>query len=195
MLNTSQVLNPSYGYLWWLNGKSSYIPPGTPDSFPGPITPNAPDDMFAAAGANGQFICIAPSESLVMIRVGNANQQNLVPLEFLDEIWENLNQVMQPATGIVNEDEVLINSTELLQNYPNPFNPSTLIRFKLEVGQNIELSIFDITGSKVETLADGFYSSGEYSINWNAKERASGIYFYQLQTDTHLETKRMILTR
>lgn len=195
MLNTSQPMNPSYGYLWWLNGKSSYIPPGTPDSFPGPIAPNAPNDMFAAAGANGQFICIVPSEDLIMVRVGNANQQNLVPLDFLNEIWGNLNRVMQPTTGISHDNAVLPEATILEQNYPNPFNPTTTIRFQIDKGQHVQLAVFDITGSRVETLVNNFLSPGAYSIDWDAGSYTSGVYFYQLQTDELLETRRMILTR
>lgn len=195
MLNSSQSMNPSYGYLWWLNGKNSYIPPGTPDSFPGSITPNAPGDMFAAAGANGQFICIVPSEDLIVVRVGNSSMQNLVPLEFLNSIWGELNKVTQSVTGISIEDDLVPASTTLLQNYPNPFNPSTVIHFQLAERQNVQLSIFDITGSKVETLVEGFYQPGKYALNWNGADNASGVYFYQLRTDDQLETRRMILTR
>ena len=62
MVNTSQDLNPSYGYLWWLNGKSSYVPPGMPVSIPGSVAPAAPADAITAAGAQGQFISISRSK-------------------------------------------------------------------------------------------------------------------------------------
>ncbi len=66
MVTTSQQLNPSYGYLWWLNGKRSVILPGLPNFFNFSIAPNAPDDLFAAMGKNGQFVDVVPSENLVM---------------------------------------------------------------------------------------------------------------------------------
>ena len=56
MISTSQDLNPSYGYLWWLNGKGNFIPPGLQIAIPTDVTPGAPDDMFAAMGKNGQLL-------------------------------------------------------------------------------------------------------------------------------------------
>ncbi len=68
---TSQSLNPSYGYLWWLNGKSTYRLPGSQVNFPGPISPSAPSDAVAAIGKDGQIICVIPSTNEVWIRMGN----------------------------------------------------------------------------------------------------------------------------
>ena len=62
MLHTSQMLNESHGYLWWLNGKSSSMLPGSQFVFNGDITPNAPDDLVSALGKNGQIINVVPSE-------------------------------------------------------------------------------------------------------------------------------------
>lgn len=90
MVNTSQQLNPSYGYLWWLNGKSSIVFPGLPLSFNVSMAEHAPDDLFAAMGKNGQFIDIVPGENLVVIRMGEAPDNSLVPVKFHDELWEKL---------------------------------------------------------------------------------------------------------
>ncbi len=94
MVTTSQNLNPSYGYLWWLNGKSSVILPGLPNSFNFSVAPNAPDDLFAAMGKNGQFVDIVPSEKLVVVRMGEAPDDSLVPIQFHDELWEKLGIVI-----------------------------------------------------------------------------------------------------
>ena len=61
----SQTINPSYGYLWWLNGKSSYMVPGGQTVFPGTLVPNAPSDMFAAMGAEDQRIYVVPGKNMV----------------------------------------------------------------------------------------------------------------------------------
>lgn len=92
MINSSQALNPSYGYLWWLNGKGAFIPPGIATSIPSDITPNAPSDMFAAMGANGQLINIVPSQNLIIIRMGDDPDTSLVPYTFQDDLWAELNQ-------------------------------------------------------------------------------------------------------
>ena len=94
MVNTSQSLNPSYGYLWWLNGKSSIIFPVLPTSFPIPLADNAPDDLFAGLGKNGQFVEVIPSQNLVVVRMGEAPDSSLVPIAFHNEMWEKINGVI-----------------------------------------------------------------------------------------------------
>ncbi len=93
MLNTSQDLNRSYGYLWWLNGKNSVVLPGVTFPVNRSVCPNAPDDMIVAAGKNGQFIDIIPSENLVVVRMGEAPDDSLVPILFHDDMWEILDQL------------------------------------------------------------------------------------------------------
>ena len=95
MVTTSQDLNPSYGYLWWLNGKNSIIYPGLPQSFMTNLAPDAPVDLIAAMGKNGQFIDIVPSEGLVVIRMGNTPDDLLVPMTFHNDIWERLQLVLE----------------------------------------------------------------------------------------------------
>lgn len=93
--NTSQNINLSYGYLTWLNGKASSMAPGSQTVFPVEITSNAPDDMFAAMGRNGQLINIVPSQNLVVIRMGDAPESALVPFTFQNEVWARLNAVIK----------------------------------------------------------------------------------------------------
>lgn len=95
MINSSQSLNPSYGYLTWLNGKSSIIFPGIPISFSLPLSANAPTDLFAAMGKNGQFIDVVPSQNLVVIRMGEAPDNSLVPVVFHDNMWKKINAVIK----------------------------------------------------------------------------------------------------
>jgi len=95
MINTSQNLNLSYGYLWWLNGKSSMMAPGLQIVFPRSLAPNAPADMFAAMGKNGQLLNIAPSKNLIVIRMGDTPDVGDVPFDIQDEIWERLNKIIR----------------------------------------------------------------------------------------------------
>lgn len=91
MIHTSQDLNPSYGYLWWLNGKGSYILPGLPFSFNGDIIPSAPADLYAGLGANDQKLYIVPSEDMVVVRLGNSAGPLLPSLSTFDTpLWERL---------------------------------------------------------------------------------------------------------
>lgn len=69
---------------------------------------------------------------------------------------------------------------KLSQNYPNPFNPTTNIDFALPKDGNVKISIFDNSGKLVTTLADGFRSAGNYTVQLNAANLSSGVYFYKL---------------
>lgn len=89
---TSQNLNLAYGYLWWLNGKSSYRLPNTQLQFTGTLIPNAPSDMFAALGKNDQKIYVVPSKKLVIVRMGNAaDNANFGLSDFDDVLWGKIN--------------------------------------------------------------------------------------------------------
>jgi CubicO group peptidase (beta-lactamase class C family) len=93
-INTSQNINLSYGYLWWLNGKTSYMAPQSQIIFPGYVTSSAPADMFAAMGKNGQLINIISSKGLVVVRMGNTVNTGLVSIDLQEGIWQKLNAVM-----------------------------------------------------------------------------------------------------
>lgn len=90
MLQSSQNINPSYGYLWWLNGKSSITFPGLTQSFKQSLDPFAPKDLCAALGKNGQFLDVVPSENLIIVRFGEAPDANAVPIKFHREMWREI---------------------------------------------------------------------------------------------------------
>lgn len=90
MVSSSQNLNPSYGYLWWLNGKPSIIYPGLPGSFNTSLAPDAPEDLISAMGKNGQFIDVVPGKKIVVIRMGEAPDNSLIPITFHNEMWGKL---------------------------------------------------------------------------------------------------------
>lgn len=95
MTNTSQNLNKSYGYLWWLNGKENYRLPGSQVEFSGNLIPNAPADTYAGLGKNDQKLYVVPSENLVVVRMGeNASDNPLASSSFDNELWGILSDLM-----------------------------------------------------------------------------------------------------
>lgn len=95
MTNTSQDLNKSYGYLWWLNGKESFRLPALTKEFRGKLIPNAPDDLIAGLGKNDQKLYVIPSKNLVVVRMGEkAQKPRLGPSSFDNELWELINKVI-----------------------------------------------------------------------------------------------------
>jgi CubicO group peptidase (beta-lactamase class C family) len=143
MINTSQNLNESYGYLWWLNGKSSFMVPASQMVFPGPLNPNAPNDMFAAVGKNGQVINVVPSMNLVFIRMGNQPYPGgAVSLEFNDTIWQYLNDVM---CNVSIEENAW---SEKINIYPNPVEGNEFtVQSEVEIDH---VEIFDLKGKWVQ---------------------------------------------
>lgn len=93
-VSTSQNLNKSYGYLWWLNGKDSFMLPQNQSVFPGNLIGNAPADMVSALGKNGQYLSIVPSQNLVVIRMGDNPDDALVPLLYINDIWDQLKNII-----------------------------------------------------------------------------------------------------
>jgi CubicO group peptidase (beta-lactamase class C family) len=95
-VNTSQNLNLSYGYLTWLNGKSSNMLPQSQIVFSGSIIPNAPADLYAALGKNDQKIYVVPSQKLVIIRMGNtAGGVKPAGSDFDNELWGKLKAIIK----------------------------------------------------------------------------------------------------
>lgn len=93
--NTSQNLNLSYGYLTWLNGKSSCMFPNAQTVFPLSIIPNAPADLYAALGKNDQKIYVVPSQKVVIIRMGNPADAGLSTVTGFDnELWGKLKGII-----------------------------------------------------------------------------------------------------
>ncbi|MEX1014610.1 MAG: FG-GAP-like repeat-containing protein, partial [Candidatus Paceibacterota bacterium] len=83
----------------------------------------------------------------------------------------------------------------LKQNYPNPFNPSTIIEYGIQEKTFVNISIFNLLGEKVRTLVNESKNKGYYSIQFNASELASGVYFYRLKTVNFVETKKLTIIK
>jgi hypothetical protein len=100
---------------------------------------------------------------------------------------------------IVSVDEQLASDQPedytLFQNYPNPFNPSTTIKYQISEQSFVTIKVYDVLGNEVATLVNEEKPAGVYEVEWNATGLPSGVYFYQLQTNDFLETKKMILMK
>jgi len=90
---------------------------------------------------------------------------------------------------------VIPSEFSLMQNYPNPFNPSTFIKFHLAKDGMTSLKVYDILGKEVATLVDQHLFAGSYTVQFNADNFSSGIYFYRLSAGSFSETKRMTLIK
>lgn len=142
MINSSQDLNPSYGYLTWLNGKQSFMLPQSQFVFPGSLCPDAPADMFSAMGKNGQLINVVPSQGLVMVRMGNApdNQYELANY-FNNLVWQHLNSVICNTHGIPDQ----AGATDEFRIYPNPVSSRINIE-AADISNEYIVRLFNLAG-------------------------------------------------
>jgi hypothetical protein len=103
--------------------------------------------------------------------------------------------VVGPITTSVRELNEVPNSVVLHQNYPNPFNPTTQISFELPQAMQVKLTVFDMLGREVSTLVNSTAKAGLSTVNWNAANASSGIYYYRLQAGNSVVTKKMTLIK
>ncbi|MGH1437154.1 MAG: serine hydrolase [Lewinella sp.] len=164
MRTPSQDLNPSYGYLWWLNGQESYMYPTLQLSFPGPLIPTAPADTYAALGKNDQKIYIVPSQGLVIIRMGNdASDGPLAISDFDVSLWEKISNLSCTTST---ED---IADRTYLEITPNPATDHLRLNTQAQIQQ---LKIANLQGQSwvlpvTSTLDVGNFPSGIYFLSVN----------------------------
>ena len=84
---------------------------------------------------------------------------------------------------------------ELQQNYPNPFNPSTTIRFQVPQKTHVSLRVFNALGQEVAELMNETVAAGMHTVEFDAGNLPSGVYFYRIQAGTFISTRQMVLTR
>jgi CubicO group peptidase (beta-lactamase class C family) len=138
MTSTSQPLNLSYGYLWWLNGQESHLLPGFDFTIPSELIPIAPEDMYAALGKNDQKIYVIPSLDMVVIRTGNAGESVLPgPGGYDNDLWTYLSDLSCESVGI---EEVQDAGFKL---YPNPATNSIRLQSERSVQSWV---IMDLAG-------------------------------------------------
>lgn len=92
-------------------------------------------------------------------------------------------------------DSELPKTADLSQNYPNPFNPSTTINYGVPQTGQVTLTVYNLLGQKVSTLVNANQTAGRYSINFDASNLSSGMYFYRLQTAGKVLTEKMMLIK
>jgi len=82
-----------------------------------------------------------------------------------------------------------------ISNFPNPFNPATTITYVLPQATYVTIDVYDRLGRQVTTLVDQNQDAGEHSVDFNASEYPSGIYFYRIKTPEKTEVKKMLFTK
>ena len=104
------------------------------------------------------------------------------------------------ALAELDETAPLADKFELMGNYPNPFNPETKIKFSTERDSNVEVTIYSLLGEKINTIQSGQLSAGTYNISWFGQDQSgnkvpSGVYFYEVRSDSRTAKGKMLLLK
>jgi hypothetical protein len=99
------------------------------------------------------------------------------------------------VTGIETVNPNVPERFNLSQNYPNPFNPTTNIRFDIKSTAQVELKIYDILGTEIQTLVNSQLAPGTYNVNFDAAKLSTGVYFYTIKAGDFVSTKKMMLVK
>ena len=104
-------------------------------------------------------------------------------------------ETFTPPTIVIRENTKIASQFQLLNNFPNPFNPATSIQFYIPNDDWVQLSVFDMTGKEVRVLMNDHKEHGLYTVQFNAVQYSSGIYFCNISTTSFNRTIRMVLVK
>ncbi len=179
MISPSQDLNSSYGYLWWLNGQASHMLPGFQFQIPGPLSPNAPNDVYAALGKNGQILSISPSQDLIVVRMGDATEESFIANNLHDEIWQRVME-LECETSVAEVSQPRVRA------FPNPSNG--LIQLSSPPSSNETLILLNTLGQECWRGSYGEYGidvrhlkKGSYYLVLPNQDEQGGVIRVQIQ--------------
>lgn len=179
MHQTSQSLNKSYGYLWWLNGKGEIVYPGSSTVFNKDLAPDAPKDMFAALGANDQKLYVIPSQNMVVVRMGNAADGPVPALsQFDNDLWIWMNKLKCTTNGLSD----LKGQTTI---YPNPAHGFIEVKSTESV---LQWQLVNLQGMALKQAA-----ANQTQFNIALGDVKAGIYVLILETSTGKIQKRIVV--
>jgi hypothetical protein len=116
--------------------------------------------------------------------------------EWNGSAWINVDKYTYSyiVTEIENVEESVL-SYGISNNFPNPFNPSTRIKYFIPTQSYVTIKVFDALGNEIATLVNEEKQTGNYSVEFDASELTSGIYFYRLRAGDYIETRKMMFIK
>jgi hypothetical protein len=166
MYNTSALSFIGAGVFIGTPTGSSYQPFSAPITY---INSNVPDSCY------------------IQIFISGEDSVHLGSTMLIDDLS------LSGIATAVNETPAKPLAFSLGQNYPNPFNPDTNIEFTIVDPQYTTLAVYDMLGREVATLVDGMKQPGTYTVQWDARGSASGVYMYRIHAGGLVATKKLVL--
>ncbi|MBI4548002.1 MAG: VCBS repeat-containing protein [Ignavibacteriae bacterium] len=138
----------------------------------------------------GYWVKVNQSGQLILSSSGTMSASNRIRIVPSEEM-----PPLPPDGELSNLQPPIPHQFSLEQNYPNPFNPTTVIRYQLPIEGRVTLKIYNLLGQEVATLIDEIQAAGFKSVEWDAANLPSGVYYYRLQAKEYTETKKLLLLR
>ena len=111
------------------------------------------------------------------------------------EVAATWNHELPIIVGIEGNNTIIPSKYSLSQNYPNPFNPATIISFGIPKASFVRITVIDYLGREVSSLVNNYEEAGIYKVDFDGSNLASGTYFYKIQANEFVETKKMIILK
>ncbi|MEX2603330.1 MAG: T9SS type A sorting domain-containing protein [Gracilimonas sp.] len=163
---------------------------------------NVDGDPSATIYQNDEGTFSALDEEIIGVERGSASWGDYNGDGYLDLVITGESQAFiyqnmgETSTSIETDKKATPTEFALKQNYPNPFNPTTTIQFSIPEVSEVTLEVFDLLGRNVVTLIDReTKSTGNYSLQFNARNLNSGMYIYRLQAGNTVITKKLTLIK
>jgi len=161
-----------------------------------PIDPPSDSRFTLNTGSDNLYMMPNDTQTIVVAQMIARGTNNLNSVTKLKQLSATVQNFYNNNVGVNNISSTVPASFSLYQNYPNPFNPATNIKFDIVRNENVTLKIYDAAGKEVATLINNeMVSAGTNEVSFDAKNMASGIYFYGLTAGTFTDTKRMVLIK
>jgi photosystem II stability/assembly factor-like uncharacterized protein len=191
------LLSTNSGQLWRTLG-------GSLTDIKSILVINNGNDIIVGTWGNGVFLLTAADTNWKAINDGLAStyspyissivvKDNDIYIGTQDGVWKR--PLKEVITSIDNVKNIKPDQFELSQNYPNPFNPSTKIKYSIAKEGRVKLTIYNSIGRKVATLVDQNKPAGNYSVQFNKSNFASGIYLYRLESGNYSYVKKFMLIK
>lgn len=191
----------------WINPLTNEV-----TKFPYSGAPEIQTGWIMSSGSDRRFLMtmgpinMAPgdTQSVICAQViarGTSNLNSITRLRQLaHQVHGIYNNNFQSVLNVNNYSAVIPEKFTLHQNYPNPFNPSTKIRFDVPNNSNgkltdVKLTVYNSLGNEIKILVNEKMNSGSYETEFKSENLSSGVYFYKLETEGFVQTKRMVFLK
>jgi len=151
----------------------------------------ATDIPAMGADDNADYAGYSIPGDMITFKVLDASTNRLIEMESKGETsWQNLGMSVIQLTNKLIPEEISFGSA-----YPNPFNPVTMVSMSIPAEMEVHVAIHDMLGREIAELANGVYSTGNYNLQWDAGNQASGIYFVKMIAGGQAHIQKLMLVK